>query len=73
MSLCMYVSSLGHCRRDDMESAEGMLALMEQNGRSSKEASYTALICGHADKGDIGGIEKVRHFAHKVMCITIVR
>ena len=66
----MHVLCLGHCHHGDMESAEGMLLLMEQSGISPKETSYTALMCGHADTGDMGGIEKVRLFLLTIICIT---
>lgn len=49
----------GHCRRGDMESAEGMLTMMEENGMSPTATSYTTLLCGHADRGDMDRIESV--------------
>ena len=56
MNACVF---LGHCRRGDMESAEGMLAMMEKNGMSPTATSYTALLCGHADRGDMDRVESV--------------
>ena len=60
MNGCLF---LGHCRRGDMESAEGMLAMMEKNGMSPTATSYTALLCGHADRGDMDSVEAVSHLS----------
>ena len=49
----------GNCRRGDMTSAEGMLTMMEENGMSPTATSYSALLCGHADRGNMDRIEKV--------------
>ena len=49
----------GHCRHGDMESAEGILNVMRKNGIFPTAISYTALMCGHADRGDMDGVEKV--------------
>lgn len=42
-----------------MESAEGMLSMMEKNGMYPTATSYTALLCGHADRGDMDRVEGV--------------
>ena len=59
MSVSECVSSLGHCRRGDMESGEGMLKVMEDNGLSPTATSYSALLCGYADRGDMDKVEQV--------------
>ena len=43
-----------------MASAEGMLGLMKQNKLPPTVISYGALLCGHAERGDMEKIEEVR-------------
>ena len=50
---------LGHCRRGDMENGEGMLKVMQENGLCPTATSYAALLCGHADRGDMDRVEQV--------------
>ena len=45
-----------------MASAEGMLEVMKENGLSPTVTSYSALLCGYADQGDMDRIEKVKNF-----------
>lgn len=42
-----------------MESAEGILGVMQQAGLEPSSETYTTLMCGYAAKGDISGISKV--------------
>ena len=56
---CVYLLSLGHCRHGDMEGAEGILGMMKEKGMSPAATSYTALVCGHAERGDMDEVEKV--------------
>ena len=42
-----------------MESAEGILSVMQQAGLEPSNETYTTLMCGYAAKGDMNGISKV--------------
>ena len=42
-----------------MESAEGMLTMMEENGMLPMTTSYAALMCGFADRGNMDKVEQV--------------
>ena len=44
-----------------MASAEGMLEVMKENGLLPTVTSYSALLCGYADQGDMDRIEKVEN------------
>ena len=54
------VPSSGHCRAGDMVSGEGVLGVMKENGVSPSAISYGALLCGHAERGEMERIEEVR-------------
>lgn len=43
----------------DMDSAEGILTVMTQAGLEPSADTYTTLLCGYAQKGDIENIKKI--------------
>ena len=43
----------------DMESAEGMLAVMRQAGLEPNDDTYTTLMSGYAQKGDVENVHRI--------------
>jgi len=43
----------------DMESAEGIVAVMKQAGLEPNDDTYVTLMCGYARKGDIDNIKRI--------------
>lgn len=48
---------MGHSQADDMESASGILSVMQQASLEPSADTYTTLLCGYARKGDIAQIQ----------------
>lgn len=49
---------MGHSNAEDLESAIGIIGVMDRAGLEPSADTYTALLCGFARKGDIDSINK---------------
>lgn len=56
---------MGHSQADDMESASGILSVMQQASLEPSADTYTTLLCGYARKGDIALIQSTLETCEK--------